>query len=221
VRGCLAWASLAVLLAALAPRSLAGQDERVEVWPEVDVWVQLSPAWKLYFVAAVSRAREVDYTEALLGGHLDYRFNRHLSARLGYRFLWAPSEIGDSTVYTEHRPLAEATARAYPGLGVVLLDRNRFDLRVIDGETSWRYRNRVRAERTFFFSGARSLNPYGMVEFGYDSRFDVFNRIRLQVGAEVQFSRRVMLDTYYVRQWDDYSSVPRLNALGFALNLTY
>jgi len=209
------------LLLAVTPALLQGQDERFEVWPELDVWVQLSPDWKLFFPLAISRAREVDYTEALVGAHVDYRFSRHFSARVGYRFLWAPSEIGDSSVYREHRPIAEATLRAYPGLGIVLLDRNRFDLRFIDGETSWRYRNRARVERTFPFSRERSLNPYAMVEIGYDSRFDVFNRVRMQLGVEYQFSRRLMLDTYYLRQWDDYSSVPRLNALGLAFNLMY
>jgi hypothetical protein len=212
---------LAWLLLMAAPGMLRGQEERFEVWPELDVWVQLSPDWKLFFPFAVSRAREVDYTEALVGAHLDYRFSRYLSARAGYRFLWAPSEVGDSTVYTEHRPVAEATVRVYPGLGIVLLDRNRFDLRFIDGETSWRYRNRPRVERTFPLAPDRSVNPYAMVEFGYDSRYDVFNRVRLQVGAEYQFTRRLMLDTYFLRQWDDYSSVPRLYAIGFAFNLMY
>jgi hypothetical protein len=212
---------LAWLLLTAAPGLLWGQEERFEVWPELDVWVQLSPDWKLFFPLAISRAREVDYTEALVGAHVDYRFSHHLSARVGYRFLWAPSEIGEENVYTEHRGVAEITARAYPGLGIVLLDRNRLDLRDIDGEFSWRYRNRPRVERTFPLTRDRSVNPYAMVEIGYDSRFDVFNRVRLQVGAEYQFSRRLMLDTYFLRQWDDYSSVPRLYALGFAFNLMY
>jgi hypothetical protein len=214
-------AAIALLLLAAVPAPAWGQEERFEVWPELDVWVHLTPAWMLFFPVAVSRAREVDYTEALVGAHLDYRFSRHFSARVGYRFLWAVTEVGNPDAYTEHRPVAELTARVYPGLGIVLLDRNRFDLRFINGETSWRYRNRVRAERTFPFSRDRSLNPYAMVELGYDSRFDTFNRVRLQVGAEYQFSRRFMLDTYYIRQWDDFSSVPRLNALGFAFNLLY
>lgn len=214
-------AAMAWLLLAVTPALLQGQDERFEVWPELDVWVQLSPDWKLFFPLAISRAREVDYTEALVGAHVDYRFSRYLSARVGYRFLWAPSEIGDSNVYTEHRGVAEITVRAYPGLGLVLLDRNRLDLRDIDGEFSWRYRNRARVERTFPLTRDRSVNPYAMVELGYDSRFDVFNRVRMQLGVEYQFSRRLMLDTYYLRQWDDYSSVPRLNALGLAFNLMY
>jgi Protein of unknown function (DUF2490) len=215
------WLAIACLLLAASPRRSWAQDERFEVWPELDVWVQLSPDWKLFFPLAISRAREVDYTEALVGAHIDYRFSHHLSARVGYRFLWAPSEIGDSNVYTEHRGVAEITVRAYPGLGLVLLDRNRFDLRYFDDEVSWRYRNRARVERTFPLTRDRSVNPYAMVEVGYDSRFDVFNRVRMQLGVEYQFSRRLMLDTYYLRQWDDYSSVPRLNALGLAFNLMY
>jgi hypothetical protein len=221
VRARVARAAIVGLLLAAPPGRLWGQDERFEAWPELDVWVQLSPDWKLFFPLAISRAREVDYTEALVGAHLDRRFNRHLSARVGYRFLWAVSEIGNPDAYVEHRLVAELTPKVYPGLGIVLLDRSRFDLRYFDDALSWRYRNRVRLERTFPFSGDRSLIPYAMVELGFDSRFDVFNRVRLQVGAEYQFSPTFMLDTYYVRQWDDYSSVPRLHVLGFAFNLMY
>jgi hypothetical protein len=211
------------LLLACTPGALEAQEDstRWEAWPEVDVWVQLDPRWKLFFPFALSRGREVDYLEALVGAHVDYRFNRHLSARIGYRYLWAVSEAGEPDQYQEHRPVAEVTVRAYPGLGITLLDRNRFDLRIINGETSWRYRNRFRAERPFPFAADRSLMPYAMIEAGYDSRYDEFNRLRLQTGAEFQFSGRVVLDTYYVGQIDDRSSVPRLNAIGLALNLFY
>ena len=211
------------LLAAWSPRLLEAQEDetRWEVWPEVDVWVQLDERWKLYFPVAMSRAREVDYLEGLVGANVDYRFNHHLSARIGYRYLWAISERDNPDQYQEHRPIAEVTVRVYPGLGITLLDRNRFDLRVINGETSWRYRNRLRAERPFPLASDRSLTPYAMLEAGYDSRYDEFNRLRLQAGAEYQFSRRAMLDTYYVHQRDDRSSVPRLNAIGLALNLFF
>lgn len=211
------------LLLAWSPRALVAQEDapRWETWPEVDVWVQLGPRWKLFFPVALSRGREVDYLEGLVGANVDYRFNRHLSARIGYRYLWAISERDNPDQYQEHRPIAEVTVRAYPGLGITLLDRNRFDLRFINGETSWRYRNRLRAERPFPFATDRGLTPYAMLEAGYDSRYDEFNRLRLQAGAEYQLSRRVMLDGYYVRQWDERSSVPRLNAIGLALNLLF
>lgn len=211
------------LLLSWSPMVLEAQEDapRWEVWPEADVWVQLGPRWKLFFPFALSRAREVDYLEGLVGANVDYRFSSHLSARIGYRYLWAMSERDNPDQYQEHRPIAEVTVRAYPGRGITLLDRSRLDLRFINGESSWRYRNRVRAERPFPFAADRGLTPYVMLEAGYDSRYDEFNRLRLQAGAEYQFSRLVMLDTYYVRQWDDRSSVPRLNAIGLALNLFF
>lgn len=213
------------LLLLLAPRVLPAQDstgaERWEAWPELDFWVRLNPREQLFFPIAVSRAREVDYTEGLVGAHYDRRFNRYLSARVGYRFLWSLSDRGDSDQYREHRIVAEATPRTYVVAGIKAYDRNRFDLRIINGEVSWRYRNRIRVERAFDFSRQRALTPYVMTEFGYDSRYDEFNRVRLQAGGEYQFSPALWLDLYYVRQWDDRSSVPRLNAIGAAVNLAF
>ena len=110
----------------------------------------------------------MDYTEALVGAHYDYRFHRNFSTRAGYRYLWAVSERGNEERYPEHRIVGE-------------------------------------------------LTPYDMVELGYDSRCDEFNRVRLQVGAEYQFHQRLWLDVAFFRQWDDRSSVPLLNALGIAV----
>lgn len=193
-------------------------DTRWETWPEVDLWVRLNPREQFYFPFALSRGREVDYTEALVGAHYDRRLHRHLSARAGYRYLWAVSERGQEDQYREHRVVLELTPRLYLPGGVTVLDRNRYDLRFVNGEQSWRYRNRLRAERAVALGGERALTPYGMVEVGYDSRFDEFNRVRLQVGGEYQFHQKLWLDVYYVRQWDDQSSVPRLNAIGAAIN---
>jgi hypothetical protein len=217
-------ALLALLAALLAPARAAAQEaddgDRRELWPEVDVWVRLAPAWQLFLPFALSRAREVDYTEGLVGVHVDHRASRHLSVRAGYRYLWALDEPEGPDRYREHRVVAEATPRlALPG-GVLLLDRNRVDLRSIAGEASWRYRNRVRAERTVPTSAHGALTPYAMVEVGWDSRYDEFNRTRLSLGVESQFSRTLMLDTYLVRQWDDRAAVPRLWAIGLALNVT-
>lgn len=213
------------LLLALGASTMQAQDStdapRWETWPELDLWVRLNQREQLFFPLAVSRAREVDYLEGLVGVHYDRRFNKYLSARAGYRYLWALLERGEEDRYREHRFVAEVTPRTYVLAGIKVYDRSRFDLRSINGEVSWRYRNRVRAERVFEFSRERALTPYAMVEIGYDSRYDEFNRVRLQAGGEYQFSPALWLDLYYVRQWDDQSSVPRLNAIGVAVNLAF
>lgn len=216
---------LCCLLLALGTPAMHAQDstdaERWEAWPELDVWVRLNPREQLFFPLAISRAREVDYTEGLVGVHYDRRFSKYVSARVGYRYLWALFERDEPDRYREHRLVAEVTPRTYVVAGIKVYDRSRFDLRVINGDVSWRYRNRVRAERVFEFSRARAVTPYAMVEFGYDSRYDEFNRVRLQAGGEYQFSPSLWLDLYYVRQWDDRSTVPLLNAVGVAVNLAF
>ena len=65
-----------------------------------------------------------------------------LLLRVGYRYL--PSTNGP----TEHRGVVEATGRCPLKSGFLFSDRNRADFRFINGEFSWRYRNRLTAERT-------------------------------------------------------------------------
>jgi hypothetical protein len=213
---------LAIAIGAACAGPAAAQDASTEVWPEVDVWVKLRPRLTLFFPLSVSRSRETEYTEGLVGAHVDYRFNRYVSTRAGYRYIWSISDADPP--YREHRPVGELTLRVYPGASLLLVDRNRVDLRFIDGAYSYRYRNRLRLERTFTVDlGApgRSLTPYAMEELGYDSRYDEFNRSRFTAGVETQLTRTVMVDVNFVRQDDSRASVERLNAFGLAVNLTY
>ena len=57
----------------------------------------------------------------------------------------------------------------------------------MNGNFSFRYRNRIRLEREFRVYG-RSLTPYGSVEVYHDSRFDVWNRNRFTGEAEFQLN---------------------------------
>ena len=98
------------------------------------------------------------------------------------------------------------------------------DLRFINGVYSYRYRNRVRLERTFAvdrWTAGRALTPYAMEELGYDSRYGEFNRSRFTVDLETTLTSMLMVDLSFVRQDDSRASVEHLNALGLTLNLTY
>ncbi len=219
----------------LAAAPAIAQDEvRTEFWPEVDVFAGLSQHSRLFFLASLTKAEEVDYREASVGAHVDLFLKpvlrpglrhtpdvdkrRYLSFRLGYRYAQALGSGADP--YREHRPILETTGRVYLPGHVVVLNRNRFDLRWVNGEYSWRYRNRSRIEREFpAWHGV--LNPYLMVEFYYDSRFDTWNRQRYFAGLEWPIGRKTVLDTYYVRQDDSRSSPAHVNAFGMALNLFY
>jgi hypothetical protein len=100
-----------------------------------------------------------------------------------------------------------------------LIDRNRLDLRWVNGNFSWRYRNRLTLERHFKIGEKRALTPYASGELFYDSRFDAWNRSRLRAGLQTTLSRTIMVDGYYVRQDDSRSSPRLINAVGVVLNL--
>jgi uncharacterized protein DUF2490 len=103
---------------------------------------------------------------------------------VGYRYLHSFSGDPD-----EHRGVLEATARYPLAAGVLVSNRNRIDLRSIDGEESWRYRNRLSVEKEFSIGPVR-MNPYVRLELYYDSRFDKFSRVDGGLGVSPQPSRR-------------------------------
>ncbi len=223
---------LLIALPGRAPAQDAQDDTRNEFWPELDAYVHLNERTRLSFLAALSRAREADYEEIMVGGHLDVAFKpirtslrhtpdalkrRYLSLRIGYRYAQALSDGDD---YREHRGILEATGRFYLPGSLLLTNRNRFDARDVNGDWSWRYRNRTRLERDYP-AWSRSVTPYGMVEFFYDSRYDAWTRERYFAGIEWPIGKTSILDSYYVRQDDSRGSPAHVNAFGLAFNLFF
>ncbi len=222
----------ATVLLAAAPLQAQEDTTRDEFWPEVDAYWTLSDRSRLFLLATLARNREVDFAEGMVGGHVDFFLKplarqrlrdtpdvikrRYLAFRLGYRYAW---DLDDRDEYEEHRILFETTGR-YPLERFLLINRNRLDVRDLDGAWSWRYRNRTRLERDIPL-GSRAVTPYAMVEFSYDSRYDAWNRQRYFGGIEWPVGGKSILDTYYCRQDDSRSSVGHVNAFGLALNLFF
>lgn len=203
-----------------------------EFWPEIDVYVNIKPKVRLFFLTTVSKSVEDGEIlngqafEAQIGAHVDYIPNKHVILRTGYRF---GTSVGDSdSSYKEHRLLTEQTLRKMLPGGVLLSDRNRQDFRFIDGDFSFRYRNRVTIEREFHLFKKRSVTPYVSGEVFYDTRYNTWNRNRWAVGVQASLrrnailkmllpKRQVILDLYFMRQNDSQSSTSRVNAVGAAL----
>lgn len=196
---------------------------RKELWPEVDVFVPLNEKVRLFFVAAITKAEETrDKTEAQAGAHVDYAVNKHLTLRAGYRHGFSLTE---EDPFSEHRILAEQTLRRDLPLKVLVTDRSREEFRFINGEYSFRYRNRVMLEREIIVRG-RAIIPYGSVEAYRDSRFDAWNRNRLTAGVQIQLKKgfpvlreltprnEVILELYYTKQNDSRSDPHHLHAFG-------
>jgi hypothetical protein len=169
------------MLVALFLPSAPAQTQTYQTWPEVDTYTNLNSNFRLYFIAAQTKENGKG-TDAEIGPNLDFFFKplfrenkgvifqldrskaRPLLLRVGYRYL--PSTGGP----TENRYVLEATGRYALKSGFLLSLRNRADLRFINGEFSWRYRNRPTVERTVSILSYH-FTPYARVEAYFDSNY--------------------------------------------------
>jgi len=227
---------LALSISGLLHPPLASSQEKAQFqfWPEVDLYYRFDAQWRLFALASLTRAREVQYTDGQLAVHLDFSFYpiepllkvvatdferyRAFLFRVGYAYSHSIGE--NSGDYLEHRGIAEASFRI-PVTGLILLsDRNRGEFRDINGAYSFRYRNRLRIERqtkTDFVT----LTPYLSAEFYYDSRYEMWNRQQYTAGIEWTLSGGAILDTYYQRQNDSRSTPSAVNAVGLSVTFFY
>lgn len=214
----------------------SGQESvtRNESWPEVNVYVNIDPKVRLFLIGTASKSVEDgeilrgDAYEAQFGVHVDYMPKNYLSLRTGYRF---GTSVGGHEDFKEHRVLAEQTLRKRLPSDVLLSDRNREDFRFINGDFSFRYRNRVTLEREFQISRRRMISPYASAEAFFDTRYDVWNKTRFAFGAQLNLTKgplkelmprhQTLLDVYYMRVHDTRSSTTYVNGLGIVLSLYF
>jgi hypothetical protein len=237
-------------LAAAAPAA-AAERTLTEVWPELDVFVKLDDSKRLLLLGALTRAAETGTsTESTLGVHLDW-FPAGLPTRLleiapgmdGRWSIW--TRVGyqhiaawNRTRPSEERLLLEATLRSEPlWFGVRVANRVRLDLRAVGDETSWRFRNRLRVERSWSLRepndataavlsmlppGALSaVTPYAMVEYFWDARVSAWSRRFEQIGAEFDMASDRGVDLYIARQDDLRQTGSKLWIGGVSLTLRY
>jgi hypothetical protein len=100
-----------------------------------------------------------------------------------------------------------------------LSDRNRADLRVIQGQFSWRYRNRITLEKSFKLH-KYPITPYGQAEFYYNSQSDSWDKRIYRFGLNFPIHHGAELNPYYERQ-NNTSKPNHVNAFGFTLSLYF
>ena len=99
-------------------------------------------------------------------------------------------------------------------LGIQADDRNRIDLRFIEGsDFSWRYRNRITVQRTFKVHRF-VFSPYVQGEFFYSSRSQSWNKTTFQAGADFPFHKHFDFELYYEHDNNVGSTPNTVNALG-------
>jgi hypothetical protein len=201
-------------------------------WPEVDAYLQFNSDVRGSFFAALTRENSAG-SSGEIGPNIDFFFkplvklkritlfeldqskSRPVMFRLSYRYL--PAVEGPS----EQRIGLEGTGR-YPLVrGVLLSDRNRADLRYIDGAFSWRYRNRLSAERTFAIHHYH-FTPYIRAEAFYDIRFEKWSRTALTGGSTFPIGKHIELESYYEHDNDTATSPNRqVDGMGYVLSMYF
>ncbi len=213
----------------------ADQNTKNELWPELGIYAQQSPMFRLEFV---DFARDdlsnhewngdfAIYVEAALKPVFrrelreqpDVFRNKYLTFRAGYRY--RTSLTGNNTA-SENRGIIEVNSRYRLPWQLVIADRNRGDFRFVKGEAfSTRYRNRLWLERDIKH-GWLECTAYVYDEIFYDARYDRWAAPN-QYAAGVKFpvGPHVVLEPYYLRQNHRPSNPPNLNAFGFKFNLYF
>ncbi len=215
------------------------QESSTEIWPETDIWLRVSPAWRLSMYLPFSKNVDTNYREGSVVLQVDYAFGtvKHQAkrrlldearAREMKRFLLrggylAGKSLGDQgQAYKEKTALFELHVRT-PLKGRVLLShRLRTDLRWLGDsqEFSTRLRYRLMVEKEYT-AGRTSIVPYVNVEPYYDSRYQTVNRVRLIGGGTVAWSPHFAIEANFTYQRDSRSSVRDLYALNVILHLFF
>jgi hypothetical protein len=131
--------------------------------------------------------------------------------------------LGDNLQnYSEDMLFAEIHKRFLLKRLVLFSQRLRFDNRWLgqDQEYSYRIRYRAMFEREFL-KGKTSVIPYISVEPYWDSRYEMFNRVRTIGGATVSWRHRFALEGNLTYQYDSKSSSTNMLAFNAILHLYF
>jgi len=143
---------------------------------------------------------------------LDESKSRPLTIRIGYNRL--PN--GDKP--PENRGVLDATPRFPLRAGFLIADRNRAELRWINGDFSWRYRNRLMVERTIAIHHYH-FTPYVRGEAYYVSTAGKWSRTTEDGGFIFPIRRWAEIEAYY-EHMNDTSKAPNQQTHGIGLILS-
>ena len=169
-----------------------------------------------------------------LGPQSDFGSYYQFRAGAGYSFIPVNKSRSSSTFHIKITPrydyyhkaktpvLAETENRFLgeiaPSLSThswTIKDRNRGEARLIDGNLSWRYRNRVELRHPAHLFALDALARY---EFFYAPYTNGWREGRFSAGVDRPIPRHASAELYYVRQWGASSAPFIINALEVGLN---
>jgi len=204
-----------------------------EFRPEIDAYISMNPSTRLFLLSSFRSNQPGNSWDGDFGAHLSFAlkplfrrelrqrddvFNkRFLSFQAGFRYMRNLAEGAP----LEHRWIVDCMPR-YPLPGnVIISDRNRGEMRFIQGKPfSTRYRNKLQLERDFAL-GQLVYTPYLSAEAFYDTRYDAWSRRRYSAGVQIPAGTHLVLESYFLRQNQSRSTPAHLNVFGLRFQLYF
>lgn len=188
-----------IVLVMCCSRPFAIDAQEVPSWqyvPEVDVYVRTGYTTRLFLFTALTRERPEGLVDGFVAGQFEVGlppvirelFTEYDNEELPFEYLrfrfglLLMSYISDADVTNEIRGMIELNPREVFGNGIVMILRNRVELRWIGGEYSTRLRSRLWIEKMFFADSDVPITPYLNTEPFYDFRYNGFSRLLSQAG---------------------------------------
>jgi len=220
--------------------NVSAQKTSYEFWPEADIWFKVIPDVRLSSFSAITRYLESDTRDFNLTLQADYTFgyskrffytkladqNRAQALKVwmirgGYMGGWSLYDNAEN--YKETMLFIEMHRRILLKRQLLFSQRMRIDNRWVGQEPdySFRFRYRVMLEREFLTLKKTSFIPYINVEPFWDSRYDLFNRVRIIGGATVSWKTRFSLEGNITYQYDSKSSATNVLAYNAILHLYF
>jgi hypothetical protein len=204
-------------IAALAPWASSAQSVVTEHWPELDVFWQPAVHQRTMLELSAVAEREGAKRDAAVGLYQDCIKLPLGYLRGGFRYTFSTEDAS----YRESRLVAEGVVSRSIWFHWRALNRTRIEWRWINGDPSYRVRDRVQLQLASHKTRGVEWLPYGTFEAYYDSRYNTISRLGARVGTDARLSRRLSTDLYLARQENSRGSPPAVNALGVVLKLNY
>lgn len=211
------WPWRCLLAIAVASPCLLSAQSVTETWPELDVFWRPAEHQRTFLELSAVAEREAAKRDAAIGLYQDYLHLPFGYLRGGYRYTFSTRDAS----YRESRIVAEGVASKPVLSRFRALNRTRVEWRWINGDPSYRVRDRVQLQLVSTAPRGPAWTPYATFEAYYDSRYNTIVRLGGRIGTEARLSGHLSTDVYIARQENSRGSPPTVNALGVTLKLSY
>jgi hypothetical protein len=131
-----------------------------ELWPELDVYWQPAEHQRTFLEISASAEQEGSKRQDTAGLYQDYLFLPNGYVRGGYRYTFSTHDAS----YRESRLVGEWVERVFSHGMARLVNRARFEMRWVNGDPSFRIRERIHLQRVPPNPRWPALAPYGTFE---------------------------------------------------------